>query len=242
MTTLIKIIITSILSMSLFSCNFDISINPGVKGNGKVLTQKRSVNEPFTGIKASEGLDVYVTQSDKVNVVVEADENLQDLIITEVDNGILKIHTKKNIGRSKAKKVTVSFKDITSIKSTSGSSVKGTNTVVENDLILESSSGSDIKIDVNTHNLTCKTSSGSDIKVSGNTKSLSVESSSGSDFKGANLIAESSQVKASSGADITVNTLKDLTAKASSGADIKYLGDPEIINKDSSSSGSVKKQ
>lgn len=242
MTTLIKIIVTTILSLSLFSCNFDINFNSGVKGNGNVITEERSINEPFTGIKATEGLDVYLTQSDKAGVTVEADENLQSLIITEVIDGTLKIHCEKNIGRCKSKKVMVSFKDIASIKSTSGSDVYSTNTIVVNDLQLESTSGSDMKLDVNTNSLTCKTTSGSDLKVSGNTKKLIVESTSGSDFKGANLIAESSQVKASSGADITVNTSKELTADASSGADIKYLGEPEQVNKNSSSSGSVKKQ
>ena len=40
----------------------------------------------------------------------------------------------------------------------------------------------------------------------------------------------------------TVNTLKELTADASSGGDVKYIGNPEQVNKNSSSSGSVKKQ
>ncbi|GAA4299506.1 head GIN domain-containing protein [Aestuariibaculum suncheonense] len=242
MTTLIKIIVTTILSLSLFSCNFDVNFNSGVKGNGNVITEERSISEPFTAIKATEGLDVYLTQSNQTSVTVEADENLQALIITEVIDGTLKIHCEKNIGRCKSKKVIVNFKDISSIKSTSGSDVFSTNTIIADYLNLESTSGSDMKLDVNTNSLICKTTSGSDLKVSGKTKKLVVESTSGSDFKGANLIAESSQVKASSGADITVNSLKELTADASSGADIKYLGQPESISKNSSSSGSIKKQ
>ena len=45
------------------------------------------------------------------------------------------------------------------------------------------------------------------------------------------MIAESSHVKATSGADITVNTSKELIAKASSGGDVKYYGNPEKVEK-----------
>ncbi|MDO7171723.1 head GIN domain-containing protein [Mariniflexile sp. AS56] len=242
MTTLAKIIVATLISLSLFSCNFDININSGVKGNGHVTTENRSLNKPFTAIRASEGLNVFLTQSDNESVSVEADENLQDLIITEVVNNVLRIHTKKNIGTCSSKKVIVNFRDVSSIKATSGSDVKSTNTFVGKQLILETSSGSSMILNVNTVSLECDSSSGSTLRVSGKTINLDAEASSGSSIKAANLVAESSQVKASSGAGITVNTSKELTAKASSGGGITYLGDPEIVNKNESASGSIEKQ
>ncbi|MBP0905390.1 head GIN domain-containing protein [Mariniflexile gromovii] len=238
MTTLVKIIVATIVSLSLFSCNF----NFGVKGNGHVTVENRPINIPFTAIKASEGLNVVLTQSDDESIKVEADDNLQDLIITEVIDNVLKIHTKENIGNCISKKVIVNFKDVTSIIATSGSDVKSTNTFTIKDLDLETTSGSDMVLDVNTASLNCKSTSGSDLKLSGKTIKLIAEATSGSAIKAADLTAESSQVKATSGANITVNTSKELTANASSGGDIKYLGNPEIVNKSDSSSGSVKKQ
>ncbi|MGB5419815.1 head GIN domain-containing protein [Algibacter sp.] len=242
MTTLIKFIIATILSLTLFSCNFDMNLNSGVRGNGEVSTEDRTINEPFSSIKASEGLDVYLTQSDNESIRVEADENLHDIILTEVENGILRIHTKENIGWSTSKKVHVSFRDISSITSSSGSDVYSTNTIHSERLDLKSSSGSDMKLDVNTSVLNCDSSSGSDIRLSGKTIKLVAEASSGSDIKAADLMAESSEVKASSGADITVNTSKYLTARASSGGDVRYYGNPEKVDKSDSSSGSVKQQ
>ncbi|CAH8293708.1 putative autotransporter adhesin-like protein [Mariniflexile fucanivorans] len=238
MTTLVKIIVATIVSLSLFSCNF----NYGVKGNGHVTVENRPINKPFTAINASEGLDVYLTQSDDASISVEADDNLQELIITEVIDNVLKIHTKENIGSCTSKKIIVSFKDVTSITATSGSDVKSTNTFIIKDLNLETTSGSDMNLDVNTVSLNCKSTSGSDLILSGKTIKLIAEATSGSAIEAADLIAESSQVTATSGADITVNTSKELTANATSGADIKYLGNPEVVNKSDSSSGSIKKQ
>lgn len=242
MTTLIKFIVATVLSLTLFSCNFDMNLNTGVKGHGDVITQDRTINTSFTAIKATEGLDVYLTQSDNERISVEADENLHDIIITEVENGVLRIHTKENIGRAKSKKVHVSFKDISSITSTSGSDVYSTNTIHVERLDLKSTSGSDMKLTVNTSVLNCKSTSGSDLRLSGKTIKLIAEATSGSDIKAADLMAESSEVKATSGADITVNTSKALTAKATSGGDIKYYGNPETVDKSDSSSGSVKQQ
>ncbi|AJR03738.1 head GIN domain-containing protein [Siansivirga zeaxanthinifaciens] len=242
MSTLIKIIITTLLSFSLFSCNFDINLNSGVRGNGQVKTMDRSLNQPFTSIKSTEGLDVYLTQGESASIQVEADENLHDLIVTEVVDGVLKIHTLKNIGSCKAKKIMISFKDIAEIKATSGSDVFSTNTITVDDLVLTTTSGSDMILDVNTTNLLCKSTSGSDLNVSGTTKNLVVETTSGSDFKGEKLIAQSCNASASSGSDITLNTQEKLIANASSGGDIKYYGDPKIIDQTSGSSGSIKKK
>lgn len=240
MTTLIKFIVATVLSLTLFSCNF--SINNGVSGNGDVITENRSITQSFSTIKASEGLDVYLTQSETESISVEADENLQELILTEIEDGVLKIHTKENIGRATSKKIHISFKTISSIISTSGSDVYATNTITADRLDLKSSSGSDMKLDVNTSVLNCDASSGSGLRVSGKTVKLYAEASSGSDIKAADLLAETSEVKASSGADITVNTSKDLTARASSGGDVKYYGNPTNVDKSDSSSGSIKQK
>ncbi len=242
MTTLIKILVTSILSLLLFSCNFDINFGPGIKGNGNVQIENRTLNQSFNAIKASQGLDVYLTQGDEESIVIEADENLHNLIKTEVKDNELRIYAEKNIGYASSKKIIVTFKDLSKITSTSGSDVVSTNTIISDNLELNSSSGSDMKLDLNTKILHCNSSSGSDLKLSGKTEKLIAEASSGSDIKAADLIAESSQVKATSGADITVNTAKELTADANSGGDIKYYGNPQIINKTDSHSGSITKQ
>ncbi|PKQ45279.1 head GIN domain-containing protein [Confluentibacter flavum] len=260
MTTLTKIIVTTLLSLLFFSCNFDINFG-GVVGNGNVVEESRTINGSFNAIKATEGLDVYVTQSDTESIVVEADENLHELIITEVVDNVLKIHTKRNIGNATSKKIMVSFKNVSSITSTSGSNVYSKNTVTAENLKLESSSGSNMTLDVDTSTLKCNTSSGSNmtlqlntkvlechsssgsnIKLTGETIKLTAEASSGSNIKAGDLIAESSRANASSGSNITINTSKELIAKASSGGGINYYGNPEKVEKSDHVSGSIRKK
>ena len=132
--------------------------------------------------------------------------------------------------------------DISAIKATSGSDVYSTNTIKVDDLELNTTSGADMKIDVKTQNLNCHSTSGSDIKITGATDVLVASATSGSNIDARNLSAEKSDVKATSGADISVNTSKELTARATSGGNVRYSGNPKKVNKSESSSGSVRLQ
>ena len=240
MTTLTKLIVTALLGIILTSCNFDFNL--GVKGNGNVTSTERAINEDFNAIEVSRGLDVYLTQGETEGVRVQADENLQDIIIAEVENGVLNIYAEENISTSSSKKVMVNFKSIDKISTSSGSDVISTNMITADELEIYTSSGSDVELEVQVENLICESSSGSDIKLSGTTNTFRAEASSGSDIKAANLKALTTKASANSGADITVNTSKELTASANSGGDISYYGNPEKVEKNDGPSGNIRKR
>ncbi len=235
MTTIIKVLIASILGLLLTSCNFSF----GVHGNGNVKTIERTVNESFDEIEVSRGLNVYLTQSDSESITVQTDENLHDIIKTEIEGHVLKIYAKESINYSQAQKIMVTFKNLSKIVASSGSDVYSTNTFRTESIQLVTTSGSDMAVDIHAQSIICKTSSGSDLKLSGTTVNFKAEASSGSDINASNLIAETSRVNATSGSDIKVNTSKELYASATSGGDIKYLGKPDIMEKNNGSSGSV---
>ena len=225
-------------ALILYSCNF----NFGKKGNGKVITQERSVSENFTEVKSSAGIDVYLTQGNENKISVEADENLLQFIETDVRNGKLNITTSKNIGWSKAKKVYVTYIELNNIEASSGSSVVGNSVIKSETLSLKSSSGADMKLEVFSKDLTAQTSSGADMDVSGKASSFTAKASSGSEINAKELLTLNCKARASSGAGIRVNVQDKLDANASSGADINYYGSPTSVNSLKSSSGSVKKK
>lgn len=235
----INLIVISITALLLGSCN--ININNGEKGNGNVVTQERNLAEDFTEIRGSAGLDVYLTQGNENKIVVEADENLQQYITTDIKNGKLHITTSSNIGRSKAKKVYVTFKQLNNIEASSGADVIGNSVIKSKNLSLRSSSGADLTVEVFSQELVIKSSSGSEVAVSGKSSILKADASSGSEIDAEDLYVASCNAEASSGAEITVNVKDKLETNASSGGNINYYGNPVSVNSNKSHSGNVKK-
>lgn len=235
MSTITKVLIGLITGLLFVSCNLNI----GVRGNGNVQTKARTIDGNFDAIEVSRGLDVYLTQSDTENITVQADENLHNIIKTEIEGGVLKIFAKDNISYSEARKVMVSFKNVTKISASSGSDVYGTNNFTINNLELSTSSGSDMTLKIDAETLDCSSSSGSDLTLTGKTEFIKANASSGSTIDAEKLTASNTEAKASSGADILITTTKTLIAKASSGGDITYYGNPERIEKTDGVSGNI---
>lgn len=238
---LVKFIIPLLIAVLFSSCNVDFSIS-GVKGNGNVTTEKRLSNIEFTKINASEGLNVFLTKSTSTAVKVQADANIQKLIITEVKDGVLYINTSETIGKVQSKKVLVNFTYLNEINSSSGADIHTTNFILSDNISLNASSGSDQNIAVKATNINCSASSGADIKLKGNTTSITSDASSGANINAEKLTAKNCVTNASSGADINLNCTQSIEAVASSSADIVYSGNPSDVSVSESSAADITKK
>ena len=234
---LLKITLVLFTTTILTSCNIDIFNR--INGNGNVITEKRKINTDFTDIKVTSGIDLYITQGKKVSLTVEADENLQELITTEVDNGQLKIYTEKNIWKAKARKVYLTITHIEELAATSGSDVYTENTLKVTNFKVSTTSGADAKISIDATTVNSSATSGSDLRISGKTEHHTSKASSGSSIKAYQLESKNTTAKATSGANIDVYASEYLDAKATSGGDIDYKGNPKKMNTKTSSGGSI---
>ena len=239
MTTLARITIAFILAIFLSSCAFDIDFGQGTKGNGVVTTDERPITGEFTVVSASEGLDVYVTQANDFEIKVEADENVIDLIATDIKGGKLTIHSIENIGRA-TKKIYVSLPEITGLYASSGADLIANNNIEADKITINASSGSNVKAEITADQASVDTSSGAGIRLSGEALSLNADASSGANINAKNLKVQNCKANASSGADISINVSESLVADASSGANIGYTGEANLQAK-KSVSGSVHK-
>ena len=209
-----------------------------VRGNGKVVKEERTISG-FDAITISNGIDVLISQDTFEKVVVEADENIQKILITEVKEGKLKIYLDESVNNASQMKVYVTLKQLKSLEGNSGADVKSAGRINAESLKIHASSGSDVKMEVNCSQLFLDSSSGSDLTVSGSAQWLKASSSSGSDLNAAKLAAEKGEVSASSGSDLDVTATKEVKAHASSGADVTVYGNPAIRDTNRSSGGDV---
>lgn len=239
MKNLLKIS-TLVFAIALTSCQINFGQNK-ISGNRNVIEKTRKVSEKFNKVRASNGLDVFISEGKLHKIIVEADENLHETIKTEVKDGVLKIYSEENIWRAKARKIYVTTPELNSVVATSGSDVVTEDEFTTQSFVAKASSGADLLVRINAQNVSGKSSSGSDLKIIGKTKNADLSSSSGSDLDADELIAQNVIAKASSGSDIELYATKNLTARASSGGDIDYKGNPKVDKKESSGGDISKK-
>jgi hypothetical protein len=238
MKTIVSFLTLAALSLSLPSCMF---MGPSVKGDGEVKEKVREVAE-FHGVRVTSGMNVHLIQGDQQKVVVTADANLHELIETKVEDGILEIKALANIWHAKEKNVFVTTPDLNEISGTAGSNIFTDNQLKAGKIHIKGSAGSNMHININGQNMEVSASSGSNISIEGTANELIIKTSSGANIKAGDLSAAKCDAKASSGGNLWINAVKELTADASSGGNVFYTGSPEIISSNASTGGNIIKK
>jgi hypothetical protein len=220
----------------LHSCIIDLG--PTIYGDGDVVTRDRQV-EPFNILKVSAGIDVFITQGDHEALVVEADENLHEVILTEVTDNALKVYTEHNIRHAEAKKVHVTYKNLSSIRISSAGDVEGVNRMQADELSISLSSAGDLKLELDARRIDIDVSSSGDASLSGTTDELDADLSSAGELRAFSLEAKKCRVDVSSAGDAWVNASEELDMSSSSAGDIYYMGNATITHMSTSSAGSI---
>lgn len=234
----LNLLILTVLPFSFLCCIGVGNLGRTVSGNGNVVKETRSIG-PFKEIKASAGVNVFLFQGNEEKVVVEADENIQNCIITEVNGSTLSCYIDCNIRHSKKMNVYVNYKSLNSITASSGSDISGETIIKADNLDINVSSGAEIKVEVDAERVNCNTSSGSDAVIEGKTNYFEGDASSGSEIKALGLTSKSCNVRSSSAGEIDITVTEKIDANASSGGEIDYAGNPEIVDINESSGGDV---
>jgi hypothetical protein len=202
--------------------------------------QNRNVGG-FTGVKVAEGIDVYLKKGDKESVRVEVYGTRVDNVITEVSGSYLKIHMREDNRGNVNVKVYVTYVKIDKLSASSAGSIYAEGTIDANSLEISSSSAANIEIAINAGDVEISSSSAGEVEVKGKARSLLVEASSAGEIDAYDLQAQKVNANASSAGSVKINATVELDAHASSGGSIRYRGNPDRSNTNSSSGGSVKK-
>jgi len=233
----LKYFLIVFLALGITFCT-DGQIRRTVYGNNHVVKKEREAGR-FNGIRVSSGIDVYLKQADKESIQVEADENLHEYIMTEIRDGVLNVFSDANIMRAEMKRVNVSMKNITSLKTSSAGDIIGETPIKTDKLELNASSAGDIKLEISVKEVEANISSSGDVTLTGEADILNVDLSSAGDLNAYGLEVREADVSASSAGDADINVSERLRARSSSAGDVNYRGNPKYVDAHSSSAGGV---
>jgi hypothetical protein len=236
-----KFILVLLCTLLFASCNYSINLK-SITGSGTVVKENRAVTDSFKSIELSNAIDLELEQSDKTEIIVEADDNLIGNIRTRIENGVLIIDCDYDSFLDvESKKVIVRMPLIEELKASSASSMTSKNILKGDEITIRASSAANIKLELEYDRVNAKASSASTIVLYGLALDLTTNASSGSEIEANDLLANDVNAGASSGASIIIHPIVNLKAKASSGGSIQYSKTPQSMERKASSGGSIDK-
>jgi hypothetical protein len=209
--------------------------------------EKRIVSS-FHGIDVATGIELTLTKGATEEVAVSASETeFRDKIVTEVVNGILKIHYETKTGainrknENKNLKAYVSYKSLDHLTATTGAEVNIEGVLEATTLDLKVNTGGVVEGEVNIGTLNVDQNTGSKITLSGKVDKLDAEGSTGSKFMGENLNTNTCSAEMGTGAGIYISVEKELNVKANTGGYVKYKGNAGMGEVKTNTGGTVSK-
>jgi hypothetical protein len=182
--------------------------------------EKRTVGS-FHGIDVATGIELTLTKGATEEVAVSASEiEFRDKIVTEVRNGILRIHYETKSGainkknESKRLRAYVSYKSLDLLHVTTGAEVNIDGVVEATTFELKANTGGLVKAEINIGTLTVDQNTGSKITLTGKVDKLEAEGDTGSKFNGEDLTTNTCMVKMSTGAGIYISVEKSPMLKS----------------------------
>ena len=235
--------------------------NNSSTSSGSAREEVRKVAS-FSGIQVSSGINVSFTQEAQQKVVVDSDR--PEFVKTEVVGDILKIYIDNNNNRNlKFKKlsVTVSAPELSKIAVNSGANFNTLNTIksdyfqiaatsganlkadldTKGKVELSTTSGSNVRLNVNADELEMSATSGSSATLYGKIKETTFDVSSAATVNAQDLETQKSQINASSAANIKVNATENINVTGTSGASVRYRSNNNVKRNASLSGGASMK-
>ncbi|PWT96092.1 MAG: hypothetical protein C5B52_16420 [Bacteroidetes bacterium] len=227
-----------LIILPFFSCHHRY-----IRGNGDVTTQSRDVSN-FHGIKLEGSMDVSLIKSDKEEVEVEAEQNLQSYIETYVRDGILIVKMKDDISfhDHSGIHVKVSCPKINSLTVAASGSIEGEGKFASDDeMDLEILASGNLKLDLDAPSVKVSVVASGNAELSGETKNIEISSTASGNIDASKLKAENAKVNITASGEVHVYASVKLDATIMGSGNIGYKGGA-AVTKNIMGSGEVSKE
>lgn len=201
-----------------------------VEGNGSVTRQARKV-DGFSGIAMGVPGRLELRNGSVDSVTVETDDNLQSLIETRVEDGVLRIRpAKRNLNlRTRNLKIVVTARQIERL------SLGGSGTI-DADVLrgkrLDVDLGGSGKIQIarlDAETVSASVAGSGDLRAEGGSvRDLAVSIGGSGNVDLGRIAADTARVSVAGSGDATVWAKSDLRASIAGSGDVGYYGDPKV--------------
>lgn len=228
-----------ILTTLLTSCGLLCDI----KGDGNMVTSERALTSSFTAVRLESDAHVFIIADTIQRVVVFADDNIEERILTSVENNTLVIRVDENQSICNA---TMEIRVYTPaviqiLQNTSSGKIKTSQTLVQPYLSLKNSGSGIIEISADLDLLSILNTATGKISAQGISEKLDITNTGSGETDCFDLVAQMTDVVSTGSGHSKVNVLDTLNVTLTGSGNVYYKGSP-VTNITDTGSGSVIQQ
>ena len=221
-----------LLFIFMSSCTFNT-----IKGQGNITESSHSLSG-FTKISFEISGDVFLTQSDEFSVKLKAKENLHEHIKFDVENGTLRIYSKKRLRKSGEIKMYISLPVLNAVSIYGSNNVTGKNVFISDKLDINIDGSGNIKLASEIGELNVEINGSGDLNIDGTANFQTITINRSGDVKNFGLITENIKIEINGSGDCEVYANKTLDVEINGSGSVRSKGKPHISS-DINGSGDV---
>lgn len=195
----------------------------------------------FELVRVTGNIHLQLVISDAIQLAFEGDRVPEKLDIEWAENSLI-LKTPLELTSSPAINVKLYCKTLSSLEIRRGAVVQSADILNTPILSLRVETGGKVELEVAADSISARVNQGADIILTGTTRSQLVNAYTVGNYLGYELEAQSTWVKAATGAQVKINSSKFLDANSTSKAFVGYLGDPDQKEFKTSVGGEITQQ
>ena len=218
----------ALIILCLLTVSVSWSQKEKIKGSGPTTIRTLDL-ATFTSVECNMSADVEITQGPTQKVTVEGQENIINLISTEVKEDKWRIKLPKNMWGDYDKiTIKITVPKLYGLGMAGSGSMKTTNTIKTDDFQIGLSGSGKIDVSVDAENVDCGISGSGNVHIMGKANELAVGTSGSGDVRAKDLAVGKVKIGISGSGDCEVNVSDSLEASISGSGSVRYKGRPRI--------------
>ncbi len=209
----------------------------GIRGTGPVVNEQITI-DAIQSINMAIDADVYLIKGDEQLVEIEAQQNIIEVIETDVDGGMWKIEYGRNVYRHEPVKIYITLPYIDEIILSGSGDIYSEDTFETDEIELLISGSGDIDFSANVLVSNSLITGSGQIFLTGGTNFQNVEISGSGDYNGYDFLSSEAEVSIPGSGNCRINASDRLDVSISGSGNVYYKGTP-MIHTDITGSGGV---
>jgi lipopolysaccharide export system protein LptA len=223
-TTWFRLGFLAFMGISGFFSSCDIAC---IRGEGNLVTENRDPGS-FNGIKLSIPGNVVITQGSVTQAKIQAQQNLQRYIKTNVRKGRLEITSDECFGENKGITVFVTVPEIQYLSIDGSGSISSDSTLNVSKLELVINGSGDIDLSATAELVYCGIKGSGNVDLKGSSKQQFIRINGSGNYNAFTFPSDYAEIEINGSGDAEIFALSKLRADIQGSGNIYYKGNPDV--------------